>query len=148
MKKTIKLTIIMLISLILILNIPLYSSAVPMLPEDLSDGGGTTSSSEPPQSLDGIIGNANSFLSIGNGTGGINVSNLTGVFNMISGVLLTIATGITTISAVVMGINFTIQSVEDKAKIKESMVPWVIGIIISFGAWGIWRITIKVFMGL
>ena len=144
MKKTIKLAIIMLISLNLILNIPIYSNAKVVLPED----GGGTGNSTSPQSLDGIIGSANSFLSIGSGTDGINVANLTGVFNLISGVLLTIATGITTISAVVMGINFSIQSVEDKAKIKESMVPWVIGIIISFGAWGIWKITISLFMGL
>ena len=44
-----------------------------------------------------------------------------------------------------MGINFMVQSVEDKAKIKESMIPWVIGIIISFGAFGIWQITINIF---
>lgn len=67
---------------------------------------------------------------------------------MISGILLTIAVAVTLISSVIMGINFAIQSVEGKAKIKESMVPWIIGIVISFGAYGIWKITINVFMGL
>ena len=122
MKKNIKLVIIMLISLILIINIPLYSSASTNNQETtLSEGSGGESETTTPKSLDDIIGNANDFITIGSGTAGINVSNLTGVFNLISGVLLTIATGITTSSAVVMGINFTIQSVEDKAKIKESI---------------------------
>jgi len=35
-----------------------------------------------------------------------------------------------------------------KAKIKESMVPWMIGILVSFGAYGIWRITMSVFYGI
>ena len=47
-----------------------------------------------------------------------------------------------------MAINFAIQSVEDKAKVKESMVPWIIGIFISFGAYGIWKITMTIFYGM
>ena len=66
----------------------------------------------------------------------------------VSGVLLTIALGVTLISAFVMAINFAIQSVEDKAKVKEAMVPWIIGILISFGAFGIWELTMTVFGGL
>ena len=31
--------------------------------------------------------------------------------------------------------------------VKESMVPWMIGILVSFGAYGIWRITMGIFYG-
>ena len=75
-------------------------------------------------------------------------SGLQNLSKSISNVLLTIAVSVTLISAAVMGINFTIQSVEDKAKIKESMVPWIIGIFISFGAYGIWNITMQIFYNL
>ena len=37
-------------------------------------------------------------------------------------------------------ISVTPKNVEEKAKIKESMVPWIIGIFVSFGAFGIWKI--------
>ena len=116
---------IILMAVLLLVSIPLYSNAY---------------------SLDEVIGSANSFLSVGEGQGdGPDLHNLS---NMVSNVLLTIAFGVTLISTVIMAINFTIQSVEDKAKIKESMVPWLIGIIVSFGAYGIWRMTMVIFDGI
>lgn len=128
MKNTIKIIFIVLISTVLILNIPLYSKAF---------------------SLDNIIEAGKDFENEGNsGSSSIpSQDELAGVSNMVSSVLLTIAIGVTLISAAVMAINFTIQSVEDKAKVKESMVPWIIGIFISFGAYGIWQITINIFGG-
>ena len=32
-----------------------------------------------------------------------------------------------------------------RAKIKEAMVPWVIGIFVSFGAYGIWKLVMNIF---
>lgn len=100
-----------------------------------------------PTSLDDIINNGKSFLQLGN-TDSINEDELKSLSNFVSSVLLWIAVAVTLISAVIMGINFLTQSVEDKAKIKESMTPWVIGIIISFGAYTIWQITISIFSSL
>lgn len=129
MKIVIKIALVTLISILLILNNPLYSNAL---------------------SFDEIMQGADNFLE--EGTSGPTIkleeSELKGISQTISNVLLSIAIGVTLISAVAMGINFTIQSVEDKAKVKESMIPWVIGIFVSFGAYGIWRITMGVFYGL
>ena len=47
-----------------------------------------------------------------------------------------------------MGLNFITQSIEEKAKVKESMVPWVIGIIVSFGAFTIWEVAVNLFQSL
>ena len=55
------------------------------------------------------------------------------------GVIVTIAVG------GVMGIKFMLASAEDKAKIKESMVPYVAGAILIFGAFGIWKMFIMIF---
>ena len=121
--------LILLISIIVILNLPTYSEAA---------------------SFENIINDANSFLNAGDSSvaGTPNETELQEISQTVSNVLLTIALGVTMISAVVMAINFTIQSVEDKAKIKESMIPWMIGIFISFGAYGIWRITMGIFYSL
>lgn len=129
MNKITKSTLIIIISTLLIFSIPLYSKAM---------------------TFDEIKENGDSFLSAGDSEEN-NVSitpseeGLKKISNTVSNVLLTVALGVTLISAVVMGINFTVQSVEDKAKIKESMVPWIIGIFVSFGAYGIWKITMSVF---
>lgn len=118
--------ITVLISIILVLNIPLYSKAI---------------------SLDDIINSGDSFLEAGTDSSAVTPSQdgLKNLSNAVSSILLTIAVGITLISAAMMAINFVFQSVEEKAKIKESMIPWIIGIFISFGAYGIWRITMSIF---
>lgn len=125
--------IIIFITLILIIsNIPIHIYA--------------TTDSDKTVTFDSIISAGDSFLEAGDDkTDTFEGNDLQGLSNFVSGVLLTIAIGVTLISGVVMGINFMVQSVEDKAKIKESMIPWVIGIIISFGAFGIWQITINIF---
>ncbi len=101
-----------------------------------------------PTSLDDIISNGKSFLQLGVTKNEINEDKLKTLSSFVSSVLLWIAIAVTLISAIVMGINFLTQSVEDKAKIKESMTPWVIGIIISFSAYTIWQITINIFSNL
>lgn len=118
--------IVIFMIILLILSQPLYSNAF---------------------SIDNIIEDGKSFEDAGTSSSGTIITDdeLEPVSSMISNVLLTIAIAVTLISAIVMGINFAIQSVDDKAKIKESMIPWVIGIFISFGAYGIWQVTMKVF---
>lgn len=44
-----------------------------------------------------------------------------------------------------LGIKFMTSSAEDKAKVKESMVPYVVGTAVIFGAFAIWKIAITVF---
>lgn len=100
--------------------------------------------------LDSILDAGKSFIDSGkDGTGIIpEEKELVKLSKSISNVLLTVAIGVTLVSTVVMGINFLIQSVEEKAKIKESMIPWIVGIAISFGSYTIWNITMKIFYGL
>lgn len=125
MNNIVKLKIMVIIAIVLIFSIPLYSKAT---------------------TLDQIMTDADSFLTLDNNN--VVTPSQEGIKNMsktVSNVLLTIALGVTLISAVIMAIQFAFQSVQEKAKIKESMVPWVIGIFISFGAFGIWNITMSIF---
>ena len=164
MKTKIKMLIIVLISIILIFNLPMYSKAAYVL-DDLADSGASDASNEEnledsdtsdtsstsgasgTLSIDSIFGGAKDFLSQGSGgtAAGINEGEIKNISNVVSGILLTIAIAVTFISIAVMGVNFAIQTVEEKAKIKEAMVPWVIGIFISFGAYGIWQFVMKIF---
>lgn len=124
-----KILTIIVIALLLMLNMPLYSNAA-KTDEIISAGDSFLSQAQP---------------SLGSVAGTITDSELIELSNTVSGVLLVIALSVTLISGAVMGINFTIQSVEDKAKIKESMIPWIIGIFVSFGAYGIWKLTMGIF---
>lgn len=59
--------------------------------------------------------------------------------------LLTLGVIITVAIGGVLGVKFMTSSAEDKAKVKESMVPYVIGSAVIFGAFIIWKIAINVF---
>lgn len=47
------------------------------------------------------------------------------------------------IVGVILGIQFIISGAEGQAKIKEKILPYIIGCIVIFGAFGIWRVTIS-----
>ena len=129
-KKKFLIILIMVLSTVLILCTPSYSNAI---------------------SLDDVIDAGDSFLKDSASdtlAGTPKEGDLQNISNTVSGVLLSVAVAVTFISTAIMAINFMIQSVEDKAKIKEAMVPWIIGIIISFGAYGIWSMTMKIFYNL
>lgn len=103
---------------------------------------------EAAGSLDEVIQSGDSFINAGDDNSMIQESDLAELSKFISGVLLTIAVGVTILTGVVMGIKFVTQSIEDKAKIKESMLPWIIGIFISFGAFTIWEIAVNLFQNM
>ena len=92
-------------------------------------------------SLDDIMNNGNSFLNAGSES-----STMIDQNDLKS--LSTIAIGVTVITGAIMGLNFITQSIEEKAKVKESMVPWIIGIIVSFGAFTIWEVAVNLFQSL
>lgn len=74
--------------------------------------------------------------------------DLQSVANVINNVFLTVAIITAFISIALMGINFMVQSTEEKAKVKEALIPFCIGAIVSFGAFGIWKIAISIFSSL
>ena len=62
--------------------------------------------------------------------------------NLIYNILLVIGIGVAVIVSGVLGIKFMIGSVEEKAQIKDQLIPFVIGCIVVFGAFGIWKIVV------
>jgi hypothetical protein len=45
---------------------------------------------------------------------------------------------------VILGIQFIVSATEGKAKIKEKLIPYCIGCIVVFGAFGIWKLVINI----
>lgn len=48
------------------------------------------------------------------------------------------------IIAGILGIKFMIGSVEEKAQVKDALVPFIIGCIVVFGAFGFWKIFVQI----
>ena len=92
---------------------------------------------------DDVIQGAKDFLDKGTETT-LNSDNIKKASNAVYNVLLAVGTVIVVIVGAVLGIQFILGSAEEKAKIQESLIPFVIGSIIIFGAFGIWKVVVMV----
>ena len=52
------------------------------------------------------------------------------------------------IVGIVLGIKYMIAGADEKAEVKETLLPYIIGCVVTFGAFGIWRILINTFIGI
>ncbi len=106
----------------------------------------TPTPTEAPRTILDAIKDATQFLRGGKGqsSGNFTQDALDGIFNalFIVGSLLTIIIG------GILGIKFMVASAEEKAKIKESMIPYVLGCVVIFGAVGIWKLVVSILNGL
>lgn len=59
-------------------------------------------------------------------------------------VLLIIGIILAVIIGLILGIKFMTGSIEEKVKVKETLIPYVAGCIIIFGAFTIWKVVVVV----
>ena len=59
-------------------------------------------------------------------------------------ILLAIGIGVALIFATILGIKFVTGSVEDKANVKDQLLPFGVGCIVVFGAFSIWKIVVTI----
>ena len=99
---------------------------------------------------DDIITSGETFISEGQGSTDslISDSNLEKTINEIYNALLVLGVVLSVLIGAGLGIKFMVGSVEEQAKIKELLYPYVIGCIVIFGAFGIWKILINVLSNL
>jgi len=94
---------------------------------------------------DDIFSAGDNFLKDGKDSGGselINGGNVKSEFNKLYNILFLLGVVLTVIIGAILGIKFMFGSVEDKAKVKETLFPYIAGCIVIFGAFGIWRLLV------
>ena len=98
---------------------------------------------------DDIINSGKNFIETGKNGLSNNIANASdsevqSIIENIYSIIFPLGVVITVIVGVVLGIKFMLASAEEKAKVKELMVPYVIGCAVIYGAFGIWRIVIEI----
>ena len=95
---------------------------------------------------DTIISDADVFIDAGQNSdiATINQDNADIALNNIYNILLAIAISVTVIWGLVIAIKLMMSSVEEKAEYKKLLWPYVIGCIVIYGSFIIWRIVIIV----
>ena len=149
MNKALKITII----LIMIFTIFTHISSVYATNgkgTDGSGGGGQTSSSngkeqEQKTNWGDIFGIGDNFIKQGSDAQNtIDEEQLRTDASSIFKILLTIGIVLSVIIGGILGIKFMLASAEDKAQIKEMLIPYVVGCVVIYGAVTIWMIVVKI----
>lgn len=91
-----------------------------------------------------IIQGADGFITSGSSTDVIATDKLKSASDIIYNILLILGTIIAVIVGAVLGIQFIMGSVEQKAKVKDSLIPFIVGCVVIFGAFGIWKLVITI----
>ena len=95
-------------------------------------------------SLDSIISTGDSFIEEGKASASagelINEDQLNTTVGDLYNILFGIGVALSVLIGAALGIKFMVGSVEEQAKIKEALIPYVIGGIVVFGAFGIWKV--------
>lgn len=99
--------------------------------------------------IGGIITGADKFIDAGkddSGTGvtGIPEENIQNMSNLLYNILFVIGIVVAVIVGITIGIKFITGSVAEKAKIKETLIPYIIGCVVLFGAFTIWKIVVTI----
>lgn len=104
---------------------------------------GRVSSTETGGSMDETITDAESFIDTGK-DGMIQTTGLQNFSNTLYNILLTIGIVVAIIIGLIIGIKFILGSIEEKAEIKQLLVPYIVGCVVVFGAFGIWKVVVEV----
>lgn len=94
--------------------------------------------------LQDIMNRAEFFVNNGeNGGNVINSEALQEGSNTLYNVLFIIGIAVAFIWGIVLGIQFITGSLGEKADVKKNLIVYLIGCIIIFGAFGIWRLLLQ-----
>ena len=91
--------------------------------------------------IDGVIGAADDFISGAKTDNTIEQKGLQNTIDLIYNILLAIGMVVAVVEGIVLGIQFMTASTEGKAEVKEKLIPYVVGCVVIFGAFGIWKLV-------
>lgn len=93
-----------------------------------------------------IIKDGKDFIQAGEQSGEAQIDSraLQDLSGYLYNILLAAGVIVAVIVATVLGIQFMIGGAEGQAKVKEMLVPFIVGCIIVFGGFGLWKIAVTI----
>lgn len=122
MNKTIKLTGIIIMILLLLLGMNTVCSASGVNPGEIANG------------LTGTTSNAQ--------------QDVTNIGNQIIGIITTVGVVVAVVILLVLGIKYMMGSASEKAEYKKTMIPYLVGAILIFGASAITKVVVNLASGI
>lgn len=91
-----------------------------------------------------VITGGDNFIGAADDNAKIDETKLKLTSDLIYQILMVLGISIAVIIAGILGIKFMIGSVEEKAQVKDQLIPFVIGCIVIFGAFSIWKVAVNI----
>lgn len=108
-----------------------------------------------PQSKTGlsdIIGGAKNFISEGqqgnSNEPAMDNTSMKDASKLVYNIFLILGMAVAVIVGIVMGIKFMTGSIDEKADVKNSLIPYVAGCAVVFGAFTIWKFVLNIMQGI
>lgn len=95
----------------------------------------------------GIVQEGSEFLKAGESSSEAQIGDVTKLKDLsgyLYNILLAAGVVIAVVVATILGIQFMVGGAEGQAKVKEMLIPFVVGCIIVFGGFGFWKIAISI----
>ncbi|MFQ8987337.1 MAG: TrbC/VirB2 family protein [Intestinibacter sp.] len=74
--------------------------------------------------------------------------DITGIGNQIIGIITTVGVVVAVVILLVLGIKYMMGSASEKAEYKKTMIPYLVGAILIFGASAITQVVVNIASGL
>jgi len=97
---------------------------------------------------DGWFEGAQNFMNSADSNITINSTELNKPSSEVYNILTSFGMIIAVVVGIVLGIKYMIAGADEKAEVKETLLPYIIGCVVTFGAFGIWKILINTFIGI
>lgn len=96
--------------------------------------------------LGDIISSADNFIEDGKNEKnvGLNEGVIQDLSNTVYNILFILGIVIAVIWGLVIAIKFITGSVEEKAEVKKTLIPYVAGCVVLFGAFTIWKLVVTI----
>lgn len=95
--------------------------------------------------IENVVKDAESFIaSRETEKGPLNEKNIIDTSDYIYNILFTIAVVIAFAIGIIIGIQFIMGSAEEQAKVKETLIPYIIGVFVVFASFTIWKIVVTI----
>lgn len=103
---------------------------------------------EQSDTVDDWMEDAEDFIQSGENQNTINQGELQKVSDTLYNLFLAVGIIAAILVGILLGIKYMLGSIEEQAELKEMSIAYVVGCIVIFGAFGIWKLVIEIFSGI
>ena len=105
-----------------------------------------TDTGDAGDSLDDVMSDADQFVQSGNPT--LSNTELQNFSNTVYNIALAVGVVVAVLVGAIIGIKLMASNIETKVEAKKLLIPYVIGCVVVFGGFAIWKIVVGILQGM